>query len=370
MHFRRRKHELAEGMPSVMRQHATKERGIVAVDVIGKTSARTIETSPGRRLPGWMLAGVPTAAICCVLSMGWSSQAGASDCASLIASFEEALKKRDIPAAEAVEKQLSVDAVCGVGSVKLQHRLASAELSMAEDFRKDPLHQQEREKLLIKAEKYSVSWAASYALGEFHFAQRKFAEAAREFESAIDIANDKSFTPKPTSAEEKKTLFDRASEAKLLAANEENNKTATYVSSPKTRAGTIGGVLTASERGVVATLVPLPINFETNETRFTDIGQKAIDELGQALVEQHPQEIVLIGHTDERGDDEYNMRLSKARVQAVVKYLSGFLAQHNVSMDVRAEWKGKRQPIHLEDTNGLTQTDIWALNRRVELKRQ
>ena len=79
---------------------------------------RTIEAFSGRTLPGRIIVGVSTVAICCVLSMGWASQAGASDCASLIASFEEALKKRDIPAAKAVEQKIAVDAMCSKDSVE------------------------------------------------------------------------------------------------------------------------------------------------------------------------------------------------------------------------------------------------------------
>jgi outer membrane protein OmpA-like peptidoglycan-associated protein len=352
-------------MPSVMTQYATKERGIVAVDVIGSTTFLTLKTLPGR-----VFAGVSTVAICCVLSMGWSSQAGASDCAALVASVEEALKKRDIPAAEAIEQQIAVDAVCSKDSVRVQRRRAAVEVQMAEELKSDPARQAEREKLLIDADKPNVYWLAAYALGELHLSQRKFVTAAEAYERAIEIVKDESFTPKAPGKDEMKSLLSRSSEAKLLAANEENSKTAAYVTAPKTRDGKVGGTLSATVRGVTPTSVPLPINFETNETRFTAIGQKAAAELGQAIVEQRPQEIVLVGHTDERGDDGYNLRLSKARVEAVVKYLSRYLSEHHVSLEVRAEWQGKRQPIQLEDTNGLTQEDIWALNRRVEWKRQ
>jgi outer membrane protein OmpA-like peptidoglycan-associated protein len=353
-----------------MTQHAIQERGNVAVDVIGKTSTQLRETFLVRTLPRQIIAGVSTVAICCILSMGWSSQAGAADCASLISSVEEALKKRDIAAAEAVEQQIAVDAVCSKDSVRVQRRRATVEVTMAEELKNDPSRLAEREKLLLDADKPGVQWLAAYALGEMHLSQRKFVTAAEDFERAIEIVKDESFTPRAPGKDEMKTLLSRSGEAKMLAANEENNKTAAYVTAPKTRDGKVGGTLSAAVRGVTPTSVPLPINFVTNGTEFTEIGRKAAQELGQALIEQRPQEIVLVGHTDERGEDGYNMRLSKARVEAVVAYLSSYLAQHHVAMDVRAEWQGKRQPIQLEDTNGLTQEDIWALNRRVEWKRQ
>lgn len=309
-------------------------------------------------------------ALCCALTAGWSAQASAEDCASLSVSFKNALKQQDIAAAEVIENKIVDGVSCGLAEkVELQRLRAAAEVKMASALEKDPARQDERERLLVDADKPSVSWIASYALGEFYLKQRKFVEATQAYERAIEIVNNETFTPKKPDADNIQDLFKRTSEAKMLAANEENNKKAAYVTAPRTRDGKVGGALSASVRDVKPVAVPLPINFEYNEARFTAIGEKAAAELAQALIEQRPREIKLIGHTDDRGGDDYNMALSKARVEAVVRYLSRALKEKGVAMEVRAEYYGKRRPLRLEDTTGFTQEDIWALNRRVEFVR-
>ena len=43
---------------------------------------------------------------------------------------------------------------------------------------------------------------------------------------------------------------------------------------------------------------------------------------------------------------------------------------HGVTAQIDTVGKGSNEPIHLPDTSGLSQDDIYALNRRVELQRE
>ena len=70
------------------------------------------------------------------------------------------------------------------------------------------------------------------------------------------------------------------------------------------------------------------------------------------------------GHTDERGDDDYNLDLSRRRAAAVVDYL----VAHGVdSKRLTSHGYGETQPIDPRHTEAA-----WALNRRVSfvLKKQ
>ena len=60
-----------------------------------------------------------------------------------------------------------------------------------------------------------------------------------------------------------------------------------------------------------------------------------------------------------------NMRLSEQRARMV----ADFLARNGVTAKVRIQSMGKREPLKIEDRTGLTEQDIWALNRRVEWRR-
>jgi len=64
------------------------------------------------------------------------------------------------------------------------------------------------------------------------------------------------------------------------------------------------------------------------------------------------------GHTDERGDDAYNLDLSERRAAAVMAYLTS----HGVDAKrLQAEGYGETQPKDRRHTE-----QAWALNRRVE----
>ena len=78
------------------------------------------------------------------------------------------------------------------------------------------------------------------------------------------------------------------------------------------------------------------------------------------VINNHP-EITLVrveGHTDDRGDDDYNMDLSRRRAEAVVAYL--------VRKDVDA---GRLRAAGFGETNAIETNDTRegrAANRRVE----
>jgi peptidoglycan-associated lipoprotein len=64
------------------------------------------------------------------------------------------------------------------------------------------------------------------------------------------------------------------------------------------------------------------------------------------------------GHTDERGDDEYNLDLSNRRAAAVVQYLT----DHKVDAKrLVSQGYGESQPKDRHHTEAA-----WAINRRVE----
>ena len=76
-----------------------------------------------------------------------------------------------------------------------------------------------------------------------------------------------------------------------------------------------------SIRGFVPERVALPITFEYDSTDFDAKGQAAAADLLDFLTHQGQQEITLLGHTDPRGDDAYNLALSQRRAEAVQRFL-------------------------------------------------
>jgi len=101
------------------------------------------------------------------------------------------------------------------------------------------------------------------------------------------------------------------------------------------------------------------IFFATNRARILKKSHDLLDEIAQVLL-NHPEiELIEIqGHTDSKGRDRYNMRLSEKRAKAVYKHL----AKLGVPKDrMQHKGYGEERPIADNDTD-----EGRAQNRRVE----
>jgi outer membrane protein OmpA-like peptidoglycan-associated protein len=224
------------------------------------------------------------------------------------------------------------------------------------------------ERLLTEAERSEVLWQASATMGEVRFGERRFVDAAMAFDRAIEIVKNETRTPAAPSKFEIEGLVDRAGQARLLAANLASaSENGGFVRTARDqRDGRLGGIYSPSVRGIIPRAIPVPITFDYAKTSFTGVGKEAAQELLNAVKEQRPGRIMLVGHTDVRGSAETNMTLSTARAEAV----AAFLRENGVDASVETVGRGANEPIKLNDTSGLTQEDIYALNRRVEWRRE
>ncbi len=100
------------------------------------------------------------------------------------------------------------------------------------------------------------------------------------------------------------------------------------------------------------------VNFDFNSRRLNDLGRSKVRTLSNQIQKGGPVKVVLQGHTDYMGSDEYNMKLGMDRAEAVRKEL--------VSIGVPAERLstvtfGESQPLFAEKEDWAR-----AANRRVE----
>ena len=302
----------------------------------------------------------------CLLASG--HPALATDCNPILEQFNQAIDTGQEAAAQALVDTIAVSADCGQFQTRAQQRLAALRLSAAQILmaRGRPLAEYER--LLTAAETTEVLWQASATLGEVRYGERQFADAAAAYDRAIAIVKNETLTPDQPEKFEIEGLLARSAQARLLAANVKMaDGTARFVQTARDqRDGMLGGIYSRSVRGITPQAVPVPITFEYAKTTFTPIGEQAVRELADALKEQRPARITLVGHTDVRGSDETNAKLSEARAEAVATYLK----QAGVGTAIETKGVGSSEPIKLLDSAGLTQDDIYALNRRVEFIRQ
>ena len=101
------------------------------------------------------------------------------------------------------------------------------------------------------------------------------------------------------------------------------------------------------------------VYFDTNKYNINAKSSTTLDKLAGIFQEYPDTNILVEGHTDSTGPDDFNMTLSKQRAQSVTSYLSG---KGVSSGRFTTSWYGPNQPKYDNST-----VDGRAKNRRVEL---
>lgn len=101
------------------------------------------------------------------------------------------------------------------------------------------------------------------------------------------------------------------------------------------------------------------VYFATNKYDITPNAKLALDKLVKIFKEYPDTDLLIEGHTDDVGTNEYNYGLSQRRAEAVVNYLRNTGAIEGKRMITK--WYGEDQPI-VENSSAQNR----SLNRRVE----
>ena len=101
------------------------------------------------------------------------------------------------------------------------------------------------------------------------------------------------------------------------------------------------------------------ILFDVNKSDLKTAARTNIQSLSTSLKNNPETTILIVGHTDATGSDEYNKKLSERRAEAVKAYA---LVQGISAMRLSTEGRGESEPIAENDTESGR-----AQNRRVEI---
>jgi len=112
-----------------------------------------------------------------------------------------------------------------------------------------------------------------------------------------------------------------------------------------------------TERGLLLTLGG--VLFEFGKADLKSGAKSQLDRVAGFLIANPDRDVVIEGHTDNVGGDDFNMRLSQARAESVRDYLS---LQGVGGTRLAARGYGKTHPVASNDTDSGR-----AQNRRVEL---
>ncbi len=106
--------------------------------------------------------------------------------------------------------------------------------------------------------------------------------------------------------------------------------------------------------------IALSINFDFNSDKLSPQGLQVLDNLGLALKSDRlkTMRFMMEGHTDSKGSDEYNQKLSERRAVAAMEYL---IARHGIEPKrLSFAGKGEREPLDPKAPEA-------AMNRRVQI---
>jgi outer membrane protein OmpA-like peptidoglycan-associated protein len=167
----------------------------------------------------------------------------------------------------------------------------------------------------------------------------------------------------PASDQQRKELMGRMAAAQSLSNDDKGGNQQVAFHGSRAVGGGLSGIYSPSLRVAGVRAVPVPINFEYDRATFTANGEQAMQELIEAA--KDVDGMTLVGHTDQKGSNEYNMDLSKRRALAVRERL---VSAGIPAGKIKVEWKGKTEPFDvsvLPDPGGLSDDDIRQLDRRV-----
>lgn len=105
--------------------------------------------------------------------------------------------------------------------------------------------------------------------------------------------------------------------------------------------------------------MPGNITFATNSAALNDPFHEVLDSVALVLKEYDKTLVEIAGHTDSRGEGDYNQKLSEQRAQSVAQYLASKGIKSERMIPVGA---GEQHPVAPNDSDSGR-----ALNRRVEL---
>ncbi|MEZ2414334.1 OmpA family protein [Muriicola sp. E247] len=101
------------------------------------------------------------------------------------------------------------------------------------------------------------------------------------------------------------------------------------------------------------------VYFDTNKSNIKGTSVETLNKLA-GILKEYPKTVILVeGHTDSAGSEEYNMGLSKLRAESVTNYLIG---QGIATNRFTTKWYGELQPVADNST-----AEGKSKNRRVEL---
>lgn len=276
-------------------------------------------------------------------------------CGPLLDHFRKAIKTGNLETMVAAGEQVRNGLDCAATTRStVGRRLALAHVAEAQRLARDGLTDLDQLRVLKAGLRFAQPWQLLAFIGDLTQKIRgpdgrvDYAAASRSYQAALAAISDSGSTPVPPEQAEIKRLIQLATQTRSLAS--------TFVPGDS--------VLKRDVRGVAIEAAPVPVEFVFDRAELTDLGRRYAEETAQLLLSLGRPTILLVGHTDPKGTEAYNDRLSLQRAQALKSILvaSGYDAR-----SINVKGLGKRAPREIQTPQNYTQEQIHQMLRRVEV---
>jgi outer membrane protein OmpA-like peptidoglycan-associated protein len=293
----------------------------------------------------------------------WAAgQALPGTCQALWAQLQAAAKARNLEAAKQANRKIQTGPGCN--PVRVGAKGLMLGLHRQEDARLEKTGASPAERLAALRTalvKYGNDWDLRVRIADLNrqipgaSGQPDYAAVSQAYHDALEALQGPSRSARPSAAE-----VERVS---MLAFQYE-------AVSPTLVKGR--GLFTRDARQVFVGRTPVPLQFVYDSDELTDLGrakaEQIAEELRKELKAAPGQRIHLVGHTDPKGSDIYNDKLSVRRAEAVKKFLiaSGYPAGQ-ITTDGRGKREVERFERKIRDRSQFTTEQIHQILRRVEI---
>ncbi|MGI9382273.1 MAG: OmpA family protein [Methyloligellaceae bacterium] len=276
-----------------------------------------------------------------------------ADCRKVDTELRSAISERAVERFPGLHKRLLTEPTCdGAYRGRVGRVLALATLKQLQEeigSAKGPFPL----KKLELAASFGKPWQVMNALGDALYANEDWAAAVKAYEVAIDDIRDTGANPKAPPQTVELKLAKRTYQARALAP--------IHVATRRFR-GRPSGLADPQFRNFKAEAVPVPIRFASGKTTMTRGSQDAAHDIFEFLKDRGAKKVRLVGHTDPRGSQSKNVKLSKARAAAVMAYL----VEKGFKGEIEVVGKGASQRYEPDDAFEYTDAQRNAFDRRVE----
>jgi outer membrane protein OmpA-like peptidoglycan-associated protein len=283
--------------------------------------------------------------------------AGAQEsCANLRTSFASLVPSANLPTIIAAARRILDGNACDAPTRRgISRAVALVHLREAEKIPDGPNAAAMKLKLLESGMQFAQHWQLMSQIGALRekvpdaSGRPNRSGASLAYQAALADISSKEDVPNPPPANEIQKLVRLAQQTRMLSSE--------FVR---------GDVLmTRGVRDVAVEAVAVPVQYVYNSDEMTPLGRQYADEALKLLTDQGRPNVALVGHTDPKGGDQFNVELSRRRAAAFKRFL---VEKGYPAASIETDGLGKSQPLQVENQGSYTQDEFFQMLRRVEVK--